>query len=521
MKKKFIAFLLFLCFIVTTSSLAVKAESTVKDTGTFYNEAKLTATNGTSITASNYSTFFTNGKNFVTTIATSGTVQYDKNGGLTMGASKATGTVTFTLAEEVNVINIYGTAYDSGSTLTVNGTNATTGTIAAKSTKLDAITEPMVWNLDTATNKVAIASTAKRATIYKIEFAADTTEKTTYDVKFDINGGTFVEGKGTTITTDIGTSTTGNLPTAEDVNAPYKYSILKGWKCGENVLEPGAAFEVSENTTYTAVYEAPEKISVEQAVEIAKLVGTTSTTIEFNVEGEFVENVNGNFYIKDLTTDTRFSMFSPKNSKDALYAGDIVIGTGFITTYGTGDKAIYEFARNCSFEVVTAKAISEFVKNETKTSLKVEYVTDETDSIYDVAIRFGGIISEASYRSDAKYGVFVCSSEITFTAGVSEFETADDYILGCMELEKDVQKVECTPVSVEGGYQFAWVIENTEGHYNDTLYAVMYMEYNGKLYLCASKSASVISAANDYVARSEELNLSALDVEILNKIANA
>lgn len=516
MKKKFIAFLLFLCFIVTTSSLAVKAESTVKDTGTFYNEAKLKATSGTNLTESNYSTFFTNGKNFVTTIATSGTVQYDKNGGLTMGASKVPGTVTFTLAEEVNVVNIYGTTYDSGSTLTVNGTNATTGTIAAKGTKLDAITEPMVWNLDTATNKIAVASTVKRATIYKIEFAADTTEKTTYDVKFDINGGTFVEGKGTTITTDIGTATTGNLPTAEDVNAPYKYSILKGWKCGENVLEPGAAFEVSENTTYTAVYEAPEKISVEQAVEIAKLVGTTATTIEFNVEGEFVEkDAKGNFYIKDLTTDTRFSMYSPK-TKDELYAGDVVIGTGFIKTYGK----IYEFDRNCSYKIVTAKATSEFVKNETKTSLKVEYVTDETDSIYDVDIRFGGIISEASYRSDAKYGVIISSTEISYTAGELNFASVDDFLLEQMEANKNIHNLECTPVSVEGGYQFAWVIDNTEGHYNDTLYAVMYMEYNGKLYLCASKSASVVSAANDYVARSEELNLSALDVEILNKIAN-
>lgn len=521
MKKKFIAFLLFLCFIVTTSSLAIKAESTVKDTGTFYNEAKLTATSGTNITASNYSTFFTNGKNFVTTIATSGTVQYDKNGGLTLGAAKKNGTVIFTLAEEVNVVNIYGAAYDNGSTLTVNGTNATTGTIAAKGTKLDAITEPMVWNLDAPTNKIAVASTAKRATIYKIEFAADTTEKTTYDVKFDINGGTFVEGKGITITTDIGTATTGNLPTAEDVNAPYKYSILKGWKCGENVLEPGVAFEVNENTTYTAVYEAPEKISVEQAVEIAKLVGTTATTIEFNVEGEFVEkDNNGNFFIKDLTTDTRFSMYSPKNSKDVLYAGDVVIGTGFITTYGTGAKAIYELARNCSFEVVTAKATSEFVKNETKTSLKVEYVTDETNSIYDVDIRFGGIISEASYRSDAKYGVIISSTEINYTAGELNFASVDDFLLEQMEANKNIHNLECTPVSVAGGYQFAWVIDNTESHYNDTLYAVMYMEYNGKLYLCASKSASVVSAANDYVARSEELNLSALDVEILNKIAN-
>ncbi|UKI49039.1 MAG: hypothetical protein L6U99_09590 [Clostridium sp.] len=88
-----------------------------------------------------------------------------------------------------------------------------------------------------------------------------------------------------------------------------------------------------------------------------------------------------------------------------------------------------EFNSGSTVEIVTAKATSEFVKNETKTSLKVEYVTDETDSIYDVAIRFGGIISEASYRSDAKYGVIISSTEFNYTAGELNFASVDDFLL--------------------------------------------------------------------------------------------
>lgn len=521
MKKKFIAFLLFLCFIVTTSSLAVKAAAPDTVTKDGINYKLVTATED--VTDGNYLMANADGSKFMGPLSGKfhSSVEIASAVVLSIETTDSGKTIKNTatdkyIACKAAKTNLENDAVDASAYFDITVANSA-ATVASKSISNGKV----LYNVSNPRFLVYTSNVTATMTLVCL-YKEDTAPSDEFSVVFNANGGTFAEGKGEKITKANGETITGTLPTAEDLSSTaYKYTSLVGWTSGDDTYLPGAEYSVTETTSFTAVYEAPENITVDQADEIAGLTGAVNTIYSFSMNAQVVSSTaksgKTTFIVKDLVSDSTITVYGVVNAC-LTYPGDVVKVVGQIINFNNKTP---EFNSGSIVELVTAKATSEFVKNETKTSLKVEYVTDETDSIYDVAIRFGGIISEASYRSDAKYGVFVCSSKITFTAGVSEFETADDYILGCMELEKDVQNVECTPVSVEGGYQFAWVIDNTEGHYNDTLYAVMYMEYNGKLYLCASKSASVVSAANDYVARSEELNLSALDVEILNKIANA
>ena len=94
----------------------------------FYNSDKLSSTSGSDLSNTNYSNFVKvadglTASNVVTSIVKDGTVQYNKNGGLTIGSSKANAHyVTFNIGSDyaVNKITVYATQYESGRLL-LNG----------------------------------------------------------------------------------------------------------------------------------------------------------------------------------------------------------------------------------------------------------------------------------------------------------------------------------------------------------------------------------------------------------------
>ncbi len=179
----------------------------------------------------------------------------------------------------------------------------------------------------------------------------------------------------------------------------------------------------------------------------------------------------------------------------------------------SSDKAVY-FQRIDIYYTEVDIVSETFVLTETRSSLKLEYDSSTLEAT-DVDLRFGTRISADAYDPTAKYGVVVVDSsqasslssgEKTFTQ-ISEFVSSDYYL-------------EMTPVQVnEQGivdpngeyYQFAWVITNMEGHYEDSLSAVIYMEYNNKVYFGIAQTNSVIGVAETYLEedliQSEEIKV--------------
>ena len=108
----------------------------------FYDSDKLSSTNGTGLTGSNYSSFVKvatglTATNVVTGVTVTGTVQYGKNGGLTAGTGTAANEnshyVTFAISGTyaVNKCTVYATAYESGR-WKLNGNAADSGSLGAK-----------------------------------------------------------------------------------------------------------------------------------------------------------------------------------------------------------------------------------------------------------------------------------------------------------------------------------------------------------------------------------------------------
>lgn len=363
------------------------------------------------------------------------------------------------------------------------------------------------------------ATAASKASAIKIQYLYDEAFSK-YSIRFNAGFGNFVEGKGTTISVEEGETYTGNVPTAEDLSmTAYKYTTLKGWSDGVKTYAPGEAFEVNALTVFNAIYEVPEKVTVEQAKEIAELAGSTKTSFKFNCEGivsscEKIDDKTISITLKDLSSDVTLNVYKAKFS-ETIYEGDKIVVTGNLINF---NNTTPQFDASAAYDI-TDNFISSFVHTQTKSSLKATY--DSNYMPVDVDFRFGAKIGLNSYNADAKYGVMAIDSATFdgFTAGASDYATADEFIAA----HAGVKKMECTNGALlDDGYQFAWVITDMEGHYKTYFTAVIYMEYDGVLYMGVSKLKSVAQQASRYIedhkAGNPEIVLTEEQIQLLQNI---
>ena len=165
----------------------------------FYDEDAISSSSGSNLTSSNYATFVQvpegiTATSVVTAASVTGTVQYGKNGGLTMGTNSNTSPdnhkVTFTIASDYKVkkCTVYAVKYDNASRILLNGSAAPTGSMADKSTHLEDIDNPLIWTSSTGLTSLEFSrdngngGNCKRGTIYRIvcEYDAITDFALTY-----------------------------------------------------------------------------------------------------------------------------------------------------------------------------------------------------------------------------------------------------------------------------------------------------------------------------------------------------
>lgn len=436
---------------------------------------------------------------------------YSGKTGLKFGSSKVTGTmdVTFKQAYNVTKIVIFAAKYGSDSSKISINNGAFEGEITSSSPQEFTYTLTAATSLD----KVNFAITGKRGYLKSFEVFYSSEAATTYNITFDANGGALKEDKNI-MDIPLEQSKEVTLPTAADLEkTPYaNQTILSGWTAAGKSYEPGASVSVSSATRFVAVYVAPDRpISMADAILICKEVGSYKTDLMFSVEGkikEIKEESSGDISVFITDGTNEMEAYRLTNATN-LSVGDTIIVTGKLTTY----KSTYEFDANCTFELVE-KTAEEFVLSQTVSSLIVRY--DANLQPTDVDLRFGAKISKQAYNSNAAYGVLVVkkADAVAFTAGATTYATADEFIAA----NTSVKKMVCTPEAVNDGYQFAWVINDMEGNYNTDLVAVVYMEYNGVLYLGVSLEDSVVKKAEYYFDNSTLYGLTEEQLEVLANI---
>lgn len=145
------------------------AKVAAKLTYVFYDDSKRESTSGPYATAALIKAY--NATGIITDVTNISNAYLGKAGGLSFGTSSKTGTLTLTLSKNVVGVKIYGAIWDSGSTFKVNGATTSTGELGEKFDTDETVYDltPLTFSF-TSTNTITIATSAKRATIYKIEF---------------------------------------------------------------------------------------------------------------------------------------------------------------------------------------------------------------------------------------------------------------------------------------------------------------------------------------------------------------
>lgn len=300
------------------------------------------------------------------------------------------------------------------------------------------------------------------------------------------------------------------VTTSEVVSAQYvisSYTSLK-YLSGALTNKQFASTNDRENAAVVTVIKYTDYYTLEIDGKYLGVSGSdliNSTTVTDACKWNIKEEENKGFYFVNCSVTTRA----------LLYRSSGTIYKAYSTT--NSNNADYELTRMYKVKgSEITQAPFDFVVSETKSSLKVAYDADLKAT--DVDLRFGGIISAGAYVEGATYGVMVTTSDVLpFTAGKTEFASAEAFLTE----NANVKNLVCEPALLENGsYQFAWVINNMEGHYNDTLTAVMYMEYEGVLYFCEAVSQSVVQAANYYFDNGEALGLTEEQLEVMLNIVS-
>lgn len=338
--------------------------------------------------------------------------------------------------------------------------------------------------------------------ISKVEYFVGGEAPTDYNVSFDANGAAFATGKGEPIKTAVGTDRTVTLPTFNDIECDYKNIVSLTWSDGKKTYNPGQQVTVSSATTFTAVYT----ISVEEAIDIAEVVGTTATAIKFTVLGIVTgkvntKNNNTTFDIMDFGSQAKLKVYRASKGED-ISDGDYVKVTGTIINYNNNTPEINAGGTYVKF----VPAAEEFEKVETMSSLSFDWATDGNDyTVSNVSLRFGNLFTKDAYAEGATYGVLLIQNSdlagsdfATYLAGKTLKEINDDSKI--INVEATPVKVNAEGVADENGeyYQFAAVLSDMDKYLTASVTAVMYVVIDGQIYYSVEKTASVKSTADAY-----------------------
>ena len=426
----------------------------------------------------------------------------DSNGrGFQFGTGKkpSTGLSFETTTSIANVtkieINTCGASSISASfSVTVGGTQIGKS-YALKTTA----TDHTLTSAGALTGAVKVQYTSANKAVYVKSIAiytdSDAATETGVTVNFDANGGTFADTSKWTEKKTDGDSISGTLPTAEDLSAtPYKYTKLVGWSDVSKTYAPGESYTVSKNTIFTAVYEAPELITIAQALEICALTGTNNTTYAFTVQGVVSEldasgvSQFGNFTCT-LTDDTgsilAFRVKCDKTGLDLL-DGDVIKVTGILINYNGSTPeftsgASYEFVSRPVVEPTLEEKLAEFTTN---ASVGFSYTKSGEDYTFsNVRLSFRGTISAELYDEVVAAGVTAAGIECSI-------EGEEPYTIDCSAN---------IGTDAEGNKYVFGSLLVPEGKENIVVTGKAFVTVDGARLYLASTAHSLVSAVSAYL----------------------
>lgn len=328
----------------------------------------------------------------------------------------------------------------------------------------------------------------------KFEEAASVT---THTVSFDTDGGSTVESQ---------TVITGNKATKPAVNPTKKGYNFKGWY-KDSAHSNEFDFEndtITDNTTIYARFDEPELLSVSEAQQLAKqFVGKNSPDL-YKVKGKVssISNENQKITIVLKEGSSKFTFYQVEKT-ETVKVGDIVVGVGYLYYYKSGNTS--EFNQKCTYTVL--KGVDLFEQLEIKNQLAYHWQTEDgtTYKIDNVSLRFGvNLTEEMKSLEGVKFGAILAKKEDVANINLSEYARECTSAAEVVAGDSNLKYLEFTNIAAEGGMT-SLRLDNLDSALAEEFVVVIYMEYNGKLYVTEQKIASVKVIASEYLKSDLEI----------------
>lgn len=191
-------------------------------------------------------------------------------------------------------------------------------------------------------------------------------------------------------------------------------------------------------------------------------------------------------------------------------------GHKFMGWYNEATDAKYDFTTELSEETVLVakyEALTPaelFEQLEIKNQLAYHWQTEDgtTYKIDNVSLRFGvNLTEEMKSLEGVKFGVILAKKEDVANINLSEYARECTSAAEVVAGDSNLKYLEFTNIAAEGGMT-SLRLDNLDSALAEEFVVVIYMEYNGKLYVTEQKIASVKVIASEYLKS---------DLEILKK----
>lgn len=188
-------------------------------------------------------------------------------------------------------------------------------------------------------------------------------------------------------------------------------------------------------------------------------------------------------------------------------------GHKFMGWYNEATDAKYDFTTELSEETVLVakyEALTPaelFEQLEIKNQLAYHWQTEDgtTYTIDNVSLRFGvNLTEEMKSLEGVKFGAILAKKEDVANINLSEYARECTSAAEVVAGDSNLKYLEFTNIAAEGGMT-SLRLDNLDSALAEEFVVVIYMEYNGKLYVTEQKIASVKVIASEYLKSDLEI----------------
>lgn len=274
------------------------------------------------------------------------------------------------------------------------------------------------------------------------------------------------------------------------------------------VINDSLSFQFNPGSPRFTAYKLTSKLG---NLVLYKAKGVTPINVTY-------KDLKGN----ELAKDQLLPKQKPSNLK-----GPALPGHKFIGWCKEGTDTIYDFNAEIQEDVVLVakyEALTPaelFEQLEIKNQLAYHWQTEDgtTYTIDNVSLRFGvNLTEEMKSLEGVKFGAILAKkidiANINLSEYARECTSAAEVVAG----DPNLKYLEFTNIAAEGGMT-SLRLDNLDSALDEEFVVVIYMEYNGKLYVTEQKIASVKVIASEYLNKKVDLDLTDDQIKSLNQLS--